>query len=80
MGTKIDRTSDSPHADFTPLEQVLVVRQNPETRQRESVRMQWGLVPSWAESPATGHRLIHARPKPWQRSLRFGTHFDTSVA
>lgn len=48
MGAKIDATSDSTHADFTPLEQVLVVRLNPETHQRESVTMQWGLVPSWA--------------------------------
>jgi len=23
--------------------------------------MQWGLVPSWAESPTSGHRLVHAR-------------------
>lgn len=43
------------------MEQVLVVRQNPETHQRESVTVQWGLVPSRAESPKVGSRLIHAR-------------------
>ncbi len=61
METKADRNFDSTPAAFTPLEQVLVVRQNPQTHQRESVRMQWGLVPSWAESPAIGSRLVHAR-------------------
>lgn len=44
-----------------PTDQILVVRQNPETHQRESVTMQWGLVPSTAESLAIGRRLIHAR-------------------
>lgn len=61
MRTRTDERPNVTEADFTPQEQVLVVRQNPETLQRESVRMQWGLVPSWSESPAIGHRLIHAR-------------------
>ena len=59
MGTRHEQ--DSTDADFTPMEPVLVVRQNPTTGQRESVAMQWGLVPSWADSPARRSRLIHAR-------------------
>jgi len=48
-------------ADLAPAERVLVVRQNPETNQRESVWLRWGLVPSWAKSPDIGNPLIHAR-------------------
>jgi len=40
---------DSIHADFGPAQRVLVVRQNPETNQRESVWLRWGLVPYSAE-------------------------------
>jgi putative SOS response-associated peptidase YedK len=29
--------------------------------QRELARLQWGLVPSWADSPAIGNQLINAR-------------------
>jgi putative SOS response-associated peptidase YedK len=47
--------------DFAPTERVLVVRQDPETNQRESVWLRWGLVPSWAKIPDTGNPLIHAR-------------------
>lgn len=61
MAVNVKRNRDTVEADFTPMEQVLVVRQNPETHQRESVTMQWGLVPSWGESPKIGIRLIHAR-------------------
>jgi putative SOS response-associated peptidase YedK len=61
MGTRTGQSWDSLDTAFTPLEQMLVVRQNPEPHERESVMMCWGLVPSWAESPAIGNRLIHAR-------------------
>jgi putative SOS response-associated peptidase YedK len=61
MSKKTARNPDSTPADFTPLEQVLVVRENPETHERESVTMRWGLVPSGAESPTVGSRLTHAR-------------------
>jgi putative SOS response-associated peptidase YedK len=61
MGTTLERNSHSSDTGFTPMEQVLVVRQNPETHLRESVTMQWGLVPSWADDRMVGNRLIHAR-------------------
>jgi putative SOS response-associated peptidase YedK len=61
MGIDPGQTRHSTDVDFTPLEQVLVVRQNPATHKRESVKMQWGLVTSWANSRTIGNRLIHAR-------------------
>lgn len=47
--------------EFVPRNLVLVIRRNPDTGQRESVRLRWGLVPSWADDPAIGTRLTHAR-------------------
>jgi putative SOS response-associated peptidase YedK len=48
-------------AEFTPGERLPVVRLNSETRQRELVKLHWGLVPSWAKSPAMSGHLTHAR-------------------
>lgn len=40
---------------------VRIVRANAETKKRELVTVHWGLVPSWADDPALGNRLINAR-------------------
>lgn len=48
-------------ANFTPAEQVPVVRLNPETHERELVHLHWGLVPSWGSDLPIGKRLVHAR-------------------
>jgi putative SOS response-associated peptidase YedK len=40
---------------------VRVLRANPGTKERELVPLRWGLVPSWADDPAAGNRLINAR-------------------
>jgi putative SOS response-associated peptidase YedK len=61
MSKRTTHNPDSTPTEFTPLEQVLVVRENPEAHERESVTMRWGLVPSGAESPTIGSRLTHAR-------------------
>ena len=37
---------------------IRVLRTNPETKERELVPLRWGLVPSWADDPAIGNRLI----------------------
>jgi hypothetical protein len=59
MGTSLGRNPASVDTSLTPMEPVLVVRQNPETHQRESLNMRWGPVPSWATDP--GSPLTHAR-------------------
>lgn len=61
METRTDRSRDSLDADFTPMERAPVVRVNPETHERELVRLRWGLIPSSAHDPSLGSRLIHAR-------------------
>ena len=41
--------------------------------QRELVWLQWGLIPSWAESPALGSRLINARAESAAEKPAFRT-------
>ena len=52
-----------PRFNIAPTQPVPVVRmtpQQPEPR-REFVFLHWGLVPSWADDPAIGNRMINAR-------------------
>jgi putative SOS response-associated peptidase YedK len=46
---------------FVPSQLVPVIRINPETHQREMVKLRWGLIPSWASDSSIGDRLTHAR-------------------
>lgn len=48
-------------SDFRPTDMVPVIRLNPESGKRELVQLRWGLIPSWADDPSIGRRLIHAR-------------------
>ncbi len=48
-----------PNYNVAPRAQVMVVRQREERRVLSQVR--WGLVPSWAKTPAIGDRMINAR-------------------
>ncbi len=48
-------------APTQPVPIIRVLRVNPSTKQRELVPLRWGLVPSWADDPAIGNRMINAR-------------------
>jgi putative SOS response-associated peptidase YedK len=48
-------------APTQPVPIIRILRTNPETKQRELVSVRWGLVPSWADDPGVGNRLINAR-------------------
>src|SRR5262245_50220817 len=48
-------------APTQPVPIIRVFRTNPETKERELVPIRWGLIPSWADDPAIGNRLINAR-------------------
>ncbi len=50
----------SPRYNIAPTQQVAAVR-TAEKGQRELVLLRWGLIPSWADSPAIGVRLLNAR-------------------
>lgn len=49
-----------PRYNIAPTQDILVVRLNKEGR-RETVRLKWGLVPSWAKDLSGGARCINAR-------------------
>jgi putative SOS response-associated peptidase YedK len=48
-------------APTQPVPIIRVLRTNPETNERELLPFRWGLIPSWADDPAIGNRLINAR-------------------
>ena len=49
--------------NIAPTQPVPVVRMTPQPAapQRQFVLLHWGLVPSWADDPAIGNRMINAR-------------------
>jgi putative SOS response-associated peptidase YedK len=53
-----------PRYNVAPTQQVPIIRvlrTNPDTKERQLVPMRWGLIPSWADDPAIGNRMINAR-------------------
>lgn len=46
--------------NVAPSQSVVVVRQQ-EAKGRELALLKWGLIPSWADDPAIGNRMINAR-------------------
>jgi putative SOS response-associated peptidase YedK len=50
-----------PRYNVAPTQAVLAVRQPADRDRPELVWLKWGLVPSWADDLALGHRLINAR-------------------
>lgn len=51
----------APRYNIAPTQGVAVVRIAPTSHARELVRLRWGLIPAWADSPAIGVRMINAR-------------------
>ena len=52
-------TADAARYNIAPTQDVLTIRQADGERRAEMMR--WGLVPSWADSPKAGARMINAR-------------------
>lgn len=50
-----------PRFNIAPTQPVAAVRTSAASGTRELVLLRWGLVPSWADDPAIGNRLINAR-------------------
>ncbi len=51
----------SPRYNIAPSQLLACVRTNPESQEREFVELKWGLVPSWANDPSIGNKMINAR-------------------
>ncbi len=56
-----ETTDQEPRYNIAPTQAVAAVRAPGGPEHRELVMLRWGLVPSWAEDPAIGNRLINAR-------------------
>ncbi|HSJ55309.1 MAG TPA: SOS response-associated peptidase [Anaerolineae bacterium] len=50
-----------PRYNIAPTQPVAAVRLNTRNGQREMVMLRWGLIPSWAQDPEIGARMINAR-------------------
>jgi putative SOS response-associated peptidase YedK len=50
-----------PRYNIAPTQTVAAVRAPANLDQRELAYLRWGLIPSWADDPAIGNRLINAR-------------------
>lgn len=53
-------TTFGAHYNVAPTQDVLAVRMS-DDRERSAELMRWGLVPSWADDPKIGSRMINAR-------------------
>jgi putative SOS response-associated peptidase YedK len=61
QATAVEVADAVPHYNIPPSARVLAVRQLPGHEGRQLLPLQWGLIPSWADDPAIGNRLINAR-------------------
>jgi putative SOS response-associated peptidase YedK len=59
-----------PSWNVAPTQPVRAVRERPE-RGRQLVTLRWGLVPSWADNPSIGSRMINARVESAPRARAF---------
>ena len=63
-----------PHYNIAPTQPVAAVRVELDGKRR-LVWLRWGLIPSWAEDPAIGNRLINARAETAAEKPSFGSAF-----
>lgn len=61
--------------NIAPTQMVAAVRADRTSKQRQLVLLKWGLVPSWADDPAIGNRLINARGESVAEKSSFRSAF-----
>jgi putative SOS response-associated peptidase YedK len=64
-----------PRYNIAPSQSVVIVRNQPETQERELSSVHWGLIPSWAKDPKIGNRLINARAETLSEKPSFRAAF-----
>lgn len=50
-----------PRYNVAPTQDILAVRAEPKSGEREASLLRWGLIPSWSKEPQSGPPLINAR-------------------
>lgn len=64
-----------PRFNIAPTQSVLVVRQHASAKNPEWAQLNWGLIPSWADDPSIGNRMINARAETVASKPSFRTAF-----
>jgi putative SOS response-associated peptidase YedK len=65
----------APRYNVAPTQPVAAVRIPAPGQPRELALLQWGLIPSWAEDPSIGNRMINARSESVADKPSFRTAF-----
>ena len=50
-----------PRFNVAPSQEIAAIRRDAKGSARQVAWLQWGLIPSWADVPTTGYRMINAR-------------------
>jgi putative SOS response-associated peptidase YedK len=59
--------------NIAPTQDILVVRNDPQTGVRAAAMLRWGLIPSWSTEPTAGAPLINARAETLAEKSAFRT-------
>jgi putative SOS response-associated peptidase YedK len=71
----LDLPDVTPNYNVAPTQAVLAVRVPAGRDKPEPAALKWGLVPSWADDPAIGNRLINARAETVAEKPAFRSAF-----
>ncbi len=66
-----------PRYNVAPTDRVAAVRSRRDGEAREPVLLHWGLIPSWADDPRMGARMINARAETLAQKPSFRDAFRT---
>ena len=64
-----------PRYNIAPSQSIAAIRVAPEARQREFVRLHWGLIPPWAKDRKIGYSTINARAETVDTKPSFRSSF-----
>ena len=70
-----DLPNVAPNYNVAPTQAVLAVRVPPGQDKPAASLLKWGLVPSWADDPAVGYRMINARAETVAEKPAFRSAF-----
>lgn len=64
-----------PRYNVAPTQKLLCARREPDDNRRQAALLHWGLVPSWADDPKIGNRMLNARAEGVADKPSFRTAF-----
>lgn len=65
----------SPRYNIAPTQEVAILRKDRASGRRQLEKVRWGLVPSWAQDPTIGNRMINARSETAAEKPAFRSAF-----